>query len=295
VELASKAKKPGEAVSWARKWLEKMPNDAGAMTEVVRRLAEAGEDDTAAKTADDWGKEQLDKAKAELAAVKPPLAADDVAKRLSGVRAAINLVTASGFFRANKYVEAKKRVDAVLKDDPESAVAVMMAGDIAMANKDAGAAEKVYRERLKKAPDDYIAANNLAWALAEFKSNPAEALKLLDHARLSGNDTPVGAERLPADFIDTYGRVFLKLNDKAQWDAMVKLLEPAVKRYPDDPRLHRLLGEGYAAQKVNSKALVSLTRAIELADNPAVVNVPEDQKAEAKKAAEAAKAKLGGK
>lgn len=293
VELAAKAKKPGEAVSWAKKWLEKMPNDPGAITELIRRLAEAGEDDTAAKAADDWGKEQLDRAKAELAAVKPPLAADDVAKRLAGLRAGVNLATASGFFRANKFAEAKKRVDAVLKDDPQSGVARMMAGDIAMATKDWDTAEKVYREHLKKVPDDYIAANNLAWMLSEHKNNPAEALQLLDFARLSGNDTPVAPERLPPDFLDTYGRVYLKLNDKSQWDAMVKMFETAVKRYSDDPRLYRLLGEGYAAQGVNSKAVVSLTRAIELADSPAVVNVPDDQKAEAKKAAEAAKAKLG--
>lgn len=295
IELAAKAKKPGEAVSWARKWVEKMPADVGAMTELVRRLSEAGEDDTATKTADDWSKEQLDKAKAELTAVKPPLAADEVAKRLAAARAGINLATARGFFRANKFAEAKKRVDEVLKDDPASAAALMMAGDIAMSTKDWDTAERVYGERLKKAPDDFIAANNLAWVLSEHKNNPKKALELLDVARLSGNDTPVAAERLPADFLDTYGRVYLKLNDKAQWDAMVKLFEPAVRRYSDDPRLHRLLGEGYAAQGVNSKALVSLTRAIELAGDPAVVSVPEDQKTEAKKAAEAAKLKLGGK
>lgn len=295
VQLAADAKKPGEAVSWAKKWLEKFPNDPAAVTEVVRRLAEAGEVDTAVKSADEWAKGQLDKAKTDVAAVKPPPPADKQEKQLAAVRAGVNLVTATGFFRAKVYAEAKKRVDAVLADDKESGPALMMAGDIAMAAKEWGTAEQLYRERLKKAPDDFIAANNLAWVLSEHMNKPAEALKLLDHARLSGNDTPVAGERLPADFLDTYGRVYLKLNDKAQYDAMVKLFEAAVKRYSDDPRIHRLLGEAYMGQGVNSKATQPLTRAIELAGNPAIKSVPEDQKAEAKQAAEAAKAKIAGK
>jgi Tfp pilus assembly protein PilF len=292
VEVAATAKKPGEAVDWARKWADKLPDDGGAMTELVRRLAEAGEADTAVKTADEWAKKQLDKAKAELAAVKPPIAADVQEKRLADLRANINLATSSGFFRAKKYAEAKSRVAAVLKDAPDSGVAQMMAADIAMAEKDWDAADTIYRERLKKTPDDFISANNLAWMQCEYKNNPAEAARLMDHARLSGNDTPVGVERLPADFLETYGRVLLRLNDKERLVEMEKMFEAAVKRYPDDPRLHRLLGECYAARGSNAKAANSLTRAIELAGNPAVLAVPEDQKAEAKQAAEAAKAKL---
>jgi Tfp pilus assembly protein PilF len=292
VEVAANAKKPGEAVDWAKKWVEKLPEDGGGLTELVRRLAEAGEVDTAVKTADEWAKKQLDKAKESLAAVKPPLAADEQEKRLADLRAGINLATSSGFFRAKKYAEAKARVDAVLKDAPDSGVAQMMAADIAMAEKNWDAADKIYRERLKKTPDDFISANNLAWMLCEYKGNPAEAVKLMDHARLSGNDTPVGVERLPADFLETYGRVYLRLNDKDKLVEMEKMFEGAVKRYPDDPRLHRLLGECYAARGSNAKAANSLTRAIELAGNPAVLAVPEDQKAEAKLAAEAAKAKL---
>jgi cellulose synthase operon protein C len=293
VELAAAAKKPGEAVGWAKKWLDKMPNDVGAVTEVVRRLCEAGEVDTAVKAADEWATKQLDKAKGDVAAARPPLPADQQEKQLAAVRAAVNLVTATGFFRAKAFAEAKKRVDAVLADDKESGAALMMAGDIAMAAKEADAAERIYRDRLKKAPEDFIAANNLAWVLCEEKKNPAEALKLLDTARRSGNDTPVAAERLPADFLDTYGRVYLRLNDKARYEEMAKLFEAAVKRHADDPRMHRFLGEAYTGMGVNSKALPALDRAIELAGNPAIKSVPEEQKAEAKQAAEAAKAKIG--
>ena len=295
VELAAAAKKPGEAVSWARKWVEKSPADTAATTELIRRLAEAGEEDTAVKTADDWAKGQLDKAKADLAAAKPPPPADQQEKRMAAVRAGVNLVTASGFFRAGKYPEAKKRVDAVLKDEPESGVALMMAGDIAMASKSWDEAERLYRQLLAKAPENFIAANNLAWVLAEHKNNPAEAVKLMDVARLSGNDTPVAAERLPADFLDTYGRVYLKLQDKSKFSAMREMFEAAVRRYTDDPRLFRLLGEAYLAVGDNTRGTVALDKAIALASDPAVKSVPEDQKAETKQAAEAAKAKLGGK
>lgn len=295
VELAANAKQPGEAVSWAKKWMDKMPDDAGALTELVRRLAEAGEADTASKAADEWTAKHLDKAKAEMAGAKPPPPADQQAKVMAGVRAVGQLSAATGLFRAKKYAEAKARVEAVLKDEPESVAAQLMAGDIAIANKDWDTADKLYRERLKKVADDYVAANNLAWVLSEQKNNPAEALKLLDHARLSGNDTPVGVERLPADFIDTYGRVYLKLNTKEHFQAMEKMLDPAVRRYPDDPRLHYLLGVANAGLGVNSKAATSLAKAIELASDPNVRGVPDDQKAETKQAAEAAKAKLGGK
>jgi uncharacterized protein HemY len=76
---------------------------------------------------------------------------------------------------------------------------------------------------------------------------------------------------------------------------MEKMLDPAVRRYPEDPRLHYLLGMANAGLGVNSKAATSLTKAIELASDANVRGVPDDQKAETKQAAEAAKAKLGGK
>lgn len=306
VELAAAANKPGEAVSWARKWVEKMPNDASAITELVRRLAEAGEDDTAAKTGDDWIKQRIDTVTADLNKRTPPPPADKKEKELAAVRAAVNLAVAVGFSRAKKYPEAKKRVEAVLKDDPDSGTALIIAGDVAMAAKNWDEAEQVYRRRLGKAPEDFVAANNLAWVLAEYKNNPAEALKLLDAARLSGNDTAVAAERLPADFLDTYGRVCLKAGQKLiddkqpekakeQFVAMRQMFEGAIKRYIDDPRLYRLLGEAYLAVGDNTRALATLNAAIKLADDPTVKTVPDDQKAEAKKAAEAARSKMAGK
>lgn len=295
VELAAAAKKPGEAASWAQKWVDKFPTDSAGVTELVRRLAEAGEEDTAAKKGDDWIKGRVDAATADLVKRVPAPPADKKEKELAAVRAGANLAVAAGFYRANKYPEAKKRVEAVLKDDPDSAVALMMAGDIAMADTKWDDADRLYRQRLAKAPEDFVAANNLAWVLAEHKNNPAEALKLMDAARLSGNDTPVAAERLPADFLDTYGRVYLKLNAKDKFPAMRDMFEGAVRRYADDPRLFRLLGEAYLAIGDNSRALAALNTAIKLADDPAAKSVPEEQKKEAKQAAEAAKSKLAGK
>lgn len=293
VAVAVAQNKPGDALLWATKWAEKEPDNAVAALEVITRLgvAEPGTD-AAAKKADEFVQKQVAAGEEKLKKVQPPPAADDLKKAIDGQRASAQLQAATALFRARRLPEAKARVGEALKALPDLPAGLMLAGDIAMAEQNWDEAERVYRKRLGQEKKDFVAANNLAWLLAEKKNAPAEALKLVTDLRASRGDKPVDARRLPADFLDTIGAVYVKLNDKDKFDDMRETFEGAVKRYPTDPRMHAFLGAAYAARGENSKAMASLDAAIKLASDPAVTDVPEGQKQEAKKLAEATRARF---
>lgn len=78
-------------------------------------------------------------------------------------------------------------------------------------------AEKDYRKALELAPETSIAANNLAWLIAENQGNLDEALQLAT-AAVSKNQTV-------ADFYDTLGSVYLK---KGLYSPAVEQLKKAV-------------------------------------------------------------------
>jgi tetratricopeptide (TPR) repeat protein len=294
IAVATAQQKPGDALMWANKWVEKSPTDPSAILEQVIQLAKADpKSDAAVKKADEFVAKQVEAGEAQLKAAKPAPTPENAAKFRSLVRGTVMLQTATAFSRARNFPEAKKRVDVVLKEMPDSPAALLIAGDIAMIEQKWDDAAAVYQKRLDTDKRDFIAANNLAWVLAEKKNNPTGALKLVSDVRASRGGKPVGAERLPADFLDTIGTVYLKLNDANKFPEMRDTFEGAVKRYPTDPRMHSFLGQAYAAIGDNTNAVKSLKTAVRLASDPTVKAVSAGQKEEAKKAAEAALKKFG--
>jgi predicted Zn-dependent protease len=296
IAIAQAQKKTGEALLWANKWLEKFPDDPNAALQLIAVIATSGEGmDEAAKKANEYVTRQTEATEAQIKAMKPEPKPDDVTKMMTVVRAQAQLQVASVFFRAKAYPEAKKRVELVLKEIPDSPAALLMAGDIAVSEKDYKRAEEVYRLRLKGDPKDFVAANNLAWLLVAQKDDPKEAYQLVSDIRKGVGEKPISAHRLPADFLDTIGLVYVKLNDVDKYGEMRELFDGAVKRYPTDPRMYRFLGQAHAARGENAKALERLNTAVKLATDPAIKFLRDEQKEETKKAAEAALAKLAGK
>ncbi len=293
VGVAVAQNKPGDALLWASKWAEKEPDNAVAALAVITQLGVADKGtDAAAKKADEFVQKQVAAGEERLKQVQPPPAADAVKKELDALRATAQIQAAAALSRAQRFPEAKTRVGEALKTLPDSADGLLIAGELAIAEQNWDEAERVYRKMLALDKKNFVAANNLAWLLSEKKNAPAEALQLVTDLRASRGDKPVDARRLNADFLDTIGGVYLKLNDQNKFDDMRDTFEGAVKRYPTDPRMHAFLGAAYAARGENSKAMASLDTAIKLASDPAVTDVPEGQKQEAKKLAEATRAKF---
>jgi predicted Zn-dependent protease len=293
VGVAAAQNKTGEAILWATKWLDKWPDDVNATVSLIHHLAAAGDSlPEAVKKADEFVAKQLAAGKARVEKATPPPDEKQVKQFLSLLQAQSQLQMANAFYHGKQLAEAKRRVELVLKEIPDSPAALLMAGDIALNEKDWTRAEDIYRKRIKAEPRDFVAANNLAWLLVDKKSAPAEAFELVKQVRASATGKPLDPKRLPVEFLDTIGTVYVKLNDPAKSQEMRETFEGAVKRYPKDPRMLTYLGQAYATLGQRSQALASFDTAIKLTTDPTVTGLTDEQKQEAKKAAEAARAKI---
>lgn len=111
-------------------------------------------------------------------------------------------------------------------------------------------AEAAYRSALEKEPDTPIAANNLAWLLAENNGNLDEALRLANSAVSKGQSV--------AGYYDTLGWVYLKkgLTSPAveQMKKAVALEEASAKRNGVAPNSGYRVRLGMALAKAGDKA-----------------------------------------
>lgn len=103
----------------------------------------------------------------------------------------------------NEIPRAIEEYNKVLTARPSASIYTMV-GILEDARGDSAAAEKNYRSALELAPNSPVAANNLAWLIAESHGNLDEALKLASSA-VSGDQTV-------AAYYDTLGWIYLKKN-----------------------------------------------------------------------------------
>lgn len=285
------AGKLDEALRQAKEWHAKMPDDLRAGAEVIRLLCLTGKKSDAIKAADAYVAAQVEDARKRVADNARPLTPAEADKLVDDARASALLRSATAFFGGKAFEEAEARVLEVIKGRPKSIEALMLLGDIAVTQKQWDKAVTVYRQVLGEDPRNFIAGNNLAWVLAEHKNDPATALAVVTEIRKGRTgETPIGPERLPADFLDTIGVVYVKLKDPERFAEMRLLFEGAVKRYPTDPRMHLYLGHARAASGERSKALESFDTAIRLAKLKN--SLPEDQNKAVISSAEEALKKL---
>lgn len=115
---------------------------------------------------------------------------------------------ASLLVEQNRTDEAVRQYKAVLEKHPAAPVYTML-GILEDSRGNTAEAEKAYRKALEIAPETAIAANNLAWLLADNQGNLDEALQLATMA--------VAKNQAVAGFYDTLGWVYLKkgLNSSA--------------------------------------------------------------------------------
>ena len=134
---------------------------------------------------------------------------------------------------------------------PDDASALQLMAVLLDPVKDRVEAERVYRAVLAVRPDDVIAANNLAYVLAEDQAYRAEALTLARRAYERARGEPTVA--------DTYGWVLLQSGDTTQ---AIRVLQEAVRRGPAVADAHLHLALALLAAGRTAEASTSWTTAL---------------------------------
>ncbi len=293
IAALSTQNKNDEALKWARAWNAAMPEDPRTTSELIRLLATTGNKPEAMKVADDCVLKQVAETRKRLSEATTAPTPAQVEKMVDEARAQALLLGASSFTMAKMYDEAESRLAEVRKTFPTADRPILMLGDIATAKKDWPKAEGYYRELIKQNNQNFIAANNLAWILAEIKNDPNAALALVEEVRKGKNGTrPISPERFPVDFLDTLGVIYTKLNRSDRLPEMRITFEAAVKRYPNDPRMFLYLAQSQAGLGEKFKALENLDSAIRLANQKNALTA--EQNKSVLQGAEALRAKLRG-
>jgi tetratricopeptide (TPR) repeat protein len=257
-----------QALTEARQWLSRLPDDITALTTLVRLLVLQKVKQEALTAAEDFLKRQLDSLQKRLEGQQPPLSAQERDQRLQAVRTTILLATASAFHKAQDFEEALRRAREVLSSDPNHLGALLLVGEIAVARQQWDEAISIYNAILKVRPRHFVAGNNLAWILAEKLQQPVQALAIVQDIWKGRPDLPpVAPERLPADFLDTVGVIYSKLQRSDLYPEMRSIFEAAIRRYPTDPRMYLYLAHAQAALGERSKAIENYDTAIRLASN----------------------------
>jgi tetratricopeptide (TPR) repeat protein len=285
--------KKTEALAKAREWMSKLPGDSRANREVIRLYAVNNMKDQAVKAADEFIARAVEDAGKALAKRDPALTKEEAERVLKDTRANATLDVVAAFFRARDVAEAEKRAQQVLSTHPKATVALMFLADCARVQNHWDQALSTYLKVLKESPRHFVAGNNAAWILSEQKNDPAAALAIVEDIRKGANGVrPIAAERLPAEFLDTIGAIYMKLKDADRMTEMRSLFDAAARRYPSDPRMLLYLGHAQAQVGEKSKALVSLDAAIKLAGEKNSIS-PEENK-RVVEAAEAEKKRIRG-
>ncbi len=124
---------------------------------------------------------------------------------------------ASMLVERNETANAIEQYKKIVEKKPSASVYVLL-GILEEAGNNFAEAEKHYRKSLEIAPDSPIAANNLAWLIAEHNSgNLDEALRLAQ--------TAVNQNQKTAEFYDTLGWVYFK---KGLYSPAIEQMKKAV-------------------------------------------------------------------
>jgi tetratricopeptide (TPR) repeat protein len=130
------------------------------------------------------------------------------------------------YYQAGKTDEAVKEFEAVLAKNPKMVSAYMLLGIIHEKRKEYEQAQANYETVLKLAPRFPLAANNLAWVMAEHGGNLDVALA---HAQTAREITPEDPR-----IADTLGWIYYKKN---VYLLAVNLLKEAVDKLPNEPEV----------------------------------------------------------
>jgi len=137
--------------------------------------------------------------------------------------------------------------------DPRSVAAQTMVGLVLEKLNRPQDAQRAYEKVLEFDRHAAIAANNLAWMLAEGGGNLDQATELAQTAKAQAPDQPA--------FNDTLGWIYYKKNLVEQ---SVPLFQQALEKDSENALTHFHLGMAYAKLGEDSKAIAALKRALAL-------------------------------
>jgi tetratricopeptide (TPR) repeat protein len=140
-----------------------------------------------------------------------------------------------------------------LKVNPKFFQAHILLSSVYESKNDLGKAKSHLREALKINPKSPIAANNLAWMLAESGGDLNEALTLAQTASRELHDMAV--------IQDTLGWIYYK---KGSYQAAVDTFNDCVRKDPKNPTFQYHLGMAYLKKGDKAKAKAALNEAIKL-------------------------------
>jgi tetratricopeptide (TPR) repeat protein len=156
------------------------------------------------------------------------------------------------YLRSGRLDDAVKQLDGLSKKLPKAGILPAMKGAVEERQGNSKEAEENYRQALQLDPTNDLAANNLAYLLAQDGRDLQTALELAQGVRRRQPQNPQGA--------DTLGWVFYKL------DRLVLAkdqLQFAVTTQPENATFQYHLGEIYRKDNRNSDAVRALRKAVD--------------------------------
>ncbi len=213
------------AVSFMRSQLEKAPKDVRILFMLGNMLRSQGKMDEA-------------------------LSYFDIAKQKEPDNAQIYLATAGIYIAEGKREKALAEYKSILQQQPKNVAALIGVAGIAEANGENNKAEKYYNEVLQLIPDHALAANNLAWLIAEQDSGDlgrALQLSMIAKQAAPGN----------AQIIDTLGWVHFK---RKAYSLAISQFQLALEKSPKNPAILYHLALAYHANGESDMAKKTLAK-----------------------------------
>ena len=244
-------------------WLKVQPDSAAALQLLGRTLfeqkkpAEALEKLKAAKVADpkvltpeavmaQWYEQAGDRENA----TKNMIAA--LTAQPKDFRTRLN--AADWAFKAGELDQARAQIEIALQLDATSVEAQLLAGNIAIYQKDYPTAEKYYKTALIESPGNFAASNNLALALCE-QDDKAKQDLASQYAQINVRLYPKESEPL-----STLGRVLFRLGRMQEADQIFRQVTSAGKSLSPDTAYY--IADLYAATSRPDDAKILLANAL---------------------------------
>jgi tetratricopeptide (TPR) repeat protein len=228
-----------EAIRALRQGWERMPTNRGLFEPLVLTLCETGKVDEAFSLARRFGGDRPD------------------------LKSTVYLTEL--FVRGKAYESARKLSLYALRlsKGPATVTVRMLVAEICLHLSQAKGdksllpeAREHYTAVMQEQPQNLVAANNLAWLLAEELNEPQEALLLVRKVR-----DQIPDERLPVSMIDTFILVYRKLG---LMNEALLLTEAALAKHPEAALVHYQAGFVYAELGKPDQAMTSLDKALQL-------------------------------
>ena len=157
------------------------------------------------------------------------------------------------YLKQGKLDQARQEFEQLAQKQPSNAGAYTMVGTILQTQKKDTDARQWYEKALRANPHAAVAANNLAWLLAESGQDLSTALQYAEQAQKISPEQP--------DIGDTLGWIYYK-QDNAP--LAIREFRRSIAKNPQNPSYHYHLGLAYLKAGQKEPAKQSLQEALRL-------------------------------